>query len=178
MGQYYEAAVKSAKAKNWRRFNSWDVNCSAKMCDQAFMDNLYTAIIKSMIFKHPMCVVWSGDYADPEQGTEKNLQEVARRQKISEDETKRAITIHQRMHYLVNHSKKVYFNYALIEPDEYGFRLDPLPLLCAEGNGRGGGDYFGDNKEQTGIWARDLISIEENIPEGYGEFETPFKIFR
>jgi hypothetical protein len=47
-------------------------------------------------------------------------------------------------------------------------------LLTAEGNGRGGGDYNGENKEQIGIWARDIISSEKEKPEEYEELVISF----
>jgi hypothetical protein len=52
--------------------------------------------------------------------------------------------------------------------NENGDQLHPLPILTCEGNGRGGGDYFG-NYAYVGAWARDLISLEAIAPEGYTE---------
>ena len=49
-----------------------------------------------------------------------------------------------------------------------------VPLLVAEGNGRGGGDYHGINQIIVGTWARDVISVENNIQEGYTELECKF----
>jgi len=40
----------------------------------------------------------------------------------------------------------------------------PLPLLTVEGNGRGGGDLY-DAPPFVGSWARDVISVEEALPE-------------
>jgi hypothetical protein len=52
--------------------------------------------------------------------------------------------------------------------------IHPLPILTAEGNGRGGGDYYGTDANLAGIWARDILSIEKEIPDGYMEFECHF----
>jgi hypothetical protein len=49
-----------------------------------------------------------------------------------------------------------------------------LPLLTAEGNGRGGGDYRGENENLIGSWARDIISVEMEIPDGYDELVCEF----
>ena len=53
-----------------------------------------------------------------------------------------------------------------------------IHLLTAEGNGRGGGDYNGPDLELVGTWARDVISVEGLVPEGYTElvckFSTPY----
>jgi len=62
--------------------------------------------------------------------------------------------------YIVNHSKKLYVNIHKISGD---LALHPLALLTAEGNGRGGGDYYGINENLCGCWARDNISLE-NLP--------------
>jgi hypothetical protein len=52
--------------------------------------------------------------------------------------------------------------------------IHPLPLLICEGNGRGGGDYDGSNYDLCGTWARDVISMEETIPDNYIELICDF----
>jgi hypothetical protein len=47
--------------------------------------------------------------------------------------------------------------------------------LVAEGNGRGGGDYNGINKDKVGMWSRDVLSIEKEIPDNYIKFEYIFE---
>jgi len=50
------------------------------------------------------------------------------------------------------------------------YKIHPLPLLTCEGNGQGGGDFYGeDNKKLIGKWARNRISIESTKPKGYAE---------
>jgi hypothetical protein len=44
--------------------------------------------------------------------------------------------------------------------------IHPLPLLCADGNQRGGGDYYGANEDLVGSWAYDRIGIDNEIPKG------------
>ena len=53
--------------------------------------------------------------------------------------------------------------------------INPLPLLTALGNGRGGGDYSGTDEDKVGIWARDVLSVEFNIPKGFKEFKVNFR---
>lgn len=59
----------------------------------------------------------------------------------------------------------------------YGFfTVHPLSILCAVGNGQGGGDYFGINDRIAGSWAWDFIELSDN-PErfqGYAEFRPCF----
>lgn len=69
--------------------------------------------------------------------------------------------------YYVNHDKKqvVELWETVVECD--GYRVHPLPLLTCEGNGRGGGDYWGSNQRYVGTWARDFIQ-----PYGWGQRDT------
>ena len=53
-------------------------------------------------------------------------------------------------------------------------QINPLPLLLAQGNGQGGGDYRGKNENTVGIWAKNEISIEFEVPEGYKELIVSF----
>jgi hypothetical protein len=62
--------------------------------------------------------------------------------------------------YIVNYTKKQYIRI----PDKKG-EIHPLPLLCADGNGRGGGDYEGVNMQLVGSWAYDEIGVTNTIPE-------------
>ena len=55
----------------------------------------------------------------------------------------------------MNHTKKVYV--------KKNGRFHPLSLLTAEGNGSGGGDYYGPNIDMVGTWARDIISMEDEV---------------
>ena len=68
--------------------------------------------------------------------------------------------------YVVNHSKRVFVDKQATEED----KMHPLPLLTCEGNGRGGGDYIGEDPQHlVGSWARDIIAVTREPPEGYGE---------
>ena len=73
--------------------------------------------------------------------------------------------------YLVNHTKKQY-----VHKTGQANGIHPLPLLVSEGNGCGGGDYFGCHQELCGTWARDIISVEEKetIPSDYTELVCDF----
>ena len=54
----------------------------------------------------------------------------------------------------------------------------PLPLLTANGNGRGGGDYLGSDMDLVGSWAGDRIAVandEGMIKTDYLRLEPQFK---
>lgn len=60
--------------------------------------------------------------------------------------------------FFVNEDKKQFFDLWSV-PFVGGMRVHPLPLLTADGNGRGGGDYSGLDMNFVGSWARDFIRI-------------------
>lgn len=182
MGQYYKAIVKEYKKKNWMSFDAWSFNNGAKLMEHSYVKNPMVLYIKDMIFDNPMRVVWGGDYADPEEGKDTNLYCLAKKQQIltingmdSLYETLEAKSF--RFRYLVNDSKRLFVDYSKIMPNNYGRSIDPLPLLCAEGNGQGGGDYWGTSMELVGSWARDFILVTDNNPaeQGYKEIVPAFK---
>jgi hypothetical protein len=73
--------------------------------------------------------------------------------------------------YLVNHDKQEFVDKTKVPKDKEGWQIHPLPLLTCEGNGRGGGDFRGENK-LIGVWARNRISVvskKSDIPKGFKE---------
>lgn len=87
--------------------------------------------------------------------------------------------------YIVNHDKKQFIDKKKVlvtdvyhdkkTGKDWTFKIHPLPLMTCEGNNRGGGDFYPDetrnqgNTALIGTWARDLISIESKVPEGFTE---------
>ena len=63
--------------------------------------------------------------------------------------------------FLINDSKKLYID-LWDAPCVDGYTVHPLPLLTAEGNGRGGGDYDGLDMNLIGSWSRDFIRVHEH----------------
>ena len=82
--------------------------------------------------------------------------------------------------FLVNHDQKTYIwynRYYAISLDEYGYVINPIPILTAISNDLGGGDYHDCyvNYDLVGSWALDLLSIEDEPPEDYKEEIIWFK---
>lgn len=69
--------------------------------------------------------------------------------------------------FFVNHDKKEIIELYEVTTNCDGYQVHPLPLLTCEGNGRGGGDYWGSNQRYVGTWARDFIQ-----PYGWGDRNT------
>ena len=76
---------------------------------------------------------------------------------------------------LVNYDKKEYVHIPIERPRAY--TIHPLPILCADGNGNGCGDYHGTYMKYVGRWAYDRIGIVmcDNIPQGFKELKVNFK---
>lgn len=85
--------------------------------------------------------------------------------------------------FICNHDKLEYVNKNRVPKitakwaEGRTYRIHPLPLLTAEGNGQGGGDFFGkDAQGLVGRWARDRISVSPNRPEGEHWTEVKFDL--
>lgn len=55
-----------------------------------------------------------------------------------------------------------------------GQRVHPLPILTAEGNGQGGGDYTGLSMNLVGTWARDNITVAEHNWNTYNGLKAKY----
>ena len=115
-------------------------------------------------------LVWAGDYADEEPDEyEPRSRDYTRNTLFSRanDQPKKCMppqeTFDDDYHYFVNHSKREAVDMRMF----HRYQPHPIPLLTAEGNGRSGGDYSGQGDEFVGIWARDVVSVEKELPEGF-----------
>jgi hypothetical protein len=77
------------------------------------------------------------------------------------------VRLQKKYQYILNHTTKQFVDKTKV-PINDGWQIHPLPLLTCEGNGRGGGDYLGDNTI-IGTWARHIISVDKQVPEDYTE---------
>ena len=71
--------------------------------------------------------------------------------------------------YIVNLDKKLYVRIPKDSNDENVLIIHPLPLLCCNGNQRGGGDYYGTNEQLVGSWAYDRIGVTNELPNDITE---------
>ena len=159
MGQYYFTVILAEKsdAEYIRTFLDPTMYYNgSKLTEHSYIDNNFMNIVENLIGPCGMFyksrLVWAGDYADNEPNSDKNLHGMC--------EAKTPFVYKEPIvsyTYIVNHTKKVYVK----KNDD----LHPLPLLTAEGNGRGCGDYDGPNVDMVGTWARDVISMENEAPD-------------
>jgi len=165
MGQYYKPAF---LGKNKKTVKAWiyshDYDSGLKLMEHSWILNEFVGAVENMLMPHGKYykspIVWAGDYADNDLKT--NVYDRCKDKNKIEPPKGVVDPIYR---YLVNHTKKQYVDKMTV-PDNDGWRIHPLPLLTCEGNGRGGGDFRGES-DLIGSWARDVISVEKTIPEGY-----------
>lgn len=197
MGQYFHAmTVKKvginkdnnmviARPTKW--MYSWDYDSGLKLMEHSWLLNPYVnTFAKNLLTGKPKRVVWGGDYADEEPNTKRFSEDGDRDitlygfcgdyNKIKPEEL-HSLEVDEfikKRPYLCNYNTKEYVDLSKLPKDKDGWRIHPLPLLTAEGNERGGGDYHGANKELVGVWARDYIAFRTRIPKGFEEFKPDF----
>lgn len=173
MGQYYYCVILAEDGKYIRAWrNPMAHNNGLKLTEHSYMKNDFMLAVESNLGPNGIFyktrIVWAGDYAEPEEGSEHNLYTMCM------DSLQKAIGSSQDTHvyrYIINHSKGLFIDKSTLNNTE---QIHPLSLLTAEGNGKGGGDYTGSNEELCGTWARDVISVNDIVPSEYQEFQPNF----
>ena len=185
MGQYFKAIILDYKTKKPQIvFEPGNWSTGAKLMEHSWMRNNMIQYVECLLEEKPRYLVWAGDYADAEDGSDSNLYDMCSRQTLSicpQDFVHRWLDLRRDNKYLINYTKKEFVNKKRItnNPNQEvtRWRIHPLSLLTAEGNGSGGGDYYGCCEDEVGIWARDLIGVarrKTEIPAGFTEYVTNF----
>lgn len=172
MGQYYKLIILGDEKKQNKEvvllvLNPQNYNQGAKLMEHSYLNTKMMNTVEYLISKHGKFyksrIVWAGDYADEE--IDDDNEESMNLYRLADDYSSyTGIVSHSFGRYIVNHTKKLYVDK---ERKLNNNIIHPLPLLVSEGNSRGGGDYNGRNQHLCGTWARDVISMEENIPDEY-----------
>lgn len=184
MGQYYMAIILGEKPTDEnntefiRAFMEVFISGGGmKLMEHSYIDNPFVNTFEYQLTKNGMFyksrVVWGGDYADNEKGLDKNLHRITNDfpdKNLTTKITNVDIKSTKDYPYIINHSKKLFVD------KQKHHSIHPLPLLTAEGNGRGGGDYRGTKIELIGTWARDVLSVEKEKPDNYEELVCNFQI--
>ena len=185
MGQYYRIVLKNRRdglVLNDRKYVGGDY-VMAKLMEHSYLGNFMTSAVAYAIEGMPSRVMWVGDYAEKSE-----IRELTNRHlsldRIWGDDHDHEFPNKGKFDYvgklLVNHTKKLCLPYdeyvEKVGKDKFGFTIDPLPLLTAVGNGRGGGDYHSHNGfDKVGTWAWDRIEIVSGKPKGYNKFVPKFR---
>ena len=181
MGQGYRAIILASQKEPKEIIRTWvephEYLNGYKLMEHSYIGNNFVQALEYLICPRGMFyksrLVWAGDYADNEADHDVNLYMLAS-DKMNEGKVSRPSDYDVSSYrYIVNHTKKQYVDTNRNVKREM-FNIHPLPLLTAEGNGRGGGDYRGNNDNLVGTWARNIISVEQECPVGYSELICEF----
>jgi len=176
MGQYYKAV--NLDKKEWLYSHEYDNGL--KLMEHSYIGNKFVQAVENLLIKggawYKNKIVWAGDYADGEEKDKEgeNLYSIIG---VDNNEIKpKSEELNEKYKYLCNHTEKMYVDRTKIKEIKgwEGTKINPLPLLTCEGNGRGGGDFRGEDMK-IGLWSRNSISIESEVPEGYKEINGNFK---
>ena len=205
MGQYYKAIILNEDKKTIKAHaTSWDYQNGSKLMEHSWMLNDFVARVEIELLNNPQPLVWAGDYADPEVDDKGNIIK-GTYESTSGDMKEYDVTLYdmckdkdellegqvfnrlpinkcrssKQRRFILNHDTKQFVDKKNLALDSEGWTVHPLPLLVAEGNNRGGGDYRDNNPDfdKVGIWARNRISIETrrmDIPEDFTELIVKF----
>jgi len=172
MGQYYLAVFLSDFEMEYIRAWMEHNRGAMKLTEHSYLQNKYVLAVEHQLSKEGLMyrakLVWAGDYADEEPGHTKNLYHIAQ-----DSPSKRMMTPAPEGHsyrYIVNHTLNQY-----VDKQHLVGHFHPLPLLTADGNGRGGGDFRGDGEDLVGMWRGHSISMEHEPPADYSELLCHFE---
>jgi hypothetical protein len=171
MGQYYKIIFLDEAGKIVRWISPWHPHDSGiKLTEHCYLKNSVCTTVEYLLsplgenFKGR--IVWAGDYADPEPDTEQNLYHIADDLNLYQYAGEHNVT--QLLPYIVNHTKKLFVDKRKKIYMNESLPIHPLPFLTAEGCGASGSDIHTRN-ELLGSWARDVLSVEREVQEGYNE---------
>ncbi|MDG1949475.1 MAG: hypothetical protein P8J32_01475 [bacterium] len=196
MGQYYKPISIDAKEFVCTHDAAKSLGadfCGAKLMEHSWLENKVVRAALLMLSEggawHKTKIVWCGDYADSRSELilqdedsgddfEANYYAYASEKFTQVDPTE---TIRGCDGYILNHDTKEYVCLQDTPPgtadwmDDEGWQIHPLPLLTCDGNGRGGGDFGGDDPNGLiGKWAYNRISYQTRKPlkaEGFTKLE-------
>ena len=173
MGQYYKPV--SIDRKEF--VNPSDYGHGSKLMEHSWLANpMVNSILHSLTpgnAWYKTRIVWAGDYMNEglfisdlnlDVGSDKEEDDLSRLT-LYETAVSFMITVRPTIPdgpqpmYIVNHDSMEFVDLRKCPPDDDGWIIHPLPLLTCSGNGRGGGDYRGNNP-YVGTWAGKTISAE------------------
>lgn len=170
MGQYYGIYMINETTKEITATTYIGGEILGKLLEHAWWNNKAVNTICAKIYKNPCRVGWIGDYANDTDCNDDIYDAVWNVYNKHEDLS--SISFDLKGKYLCNHDTNHYIsfdNYKAQNRTPNGELLHPLPLLTVIGNGMGLGDYYGCNDECVGDYYMNLISIEDEAPDGYVE---------
>ncbi len=186
MGQYYKAVfVNENKDKVEAFISPYNYGNGAKLMEHSWVGNEFVQAAVNYLNKiGGGRLIWAGDYGDEVlkvKGEDTNYYCAASEENGVEKITD-PVNRNLEIRFLINEDKMEYIDLWDLGFPLGGANVHPLPLLCADGNGRGGGDYYGVGMDYVGSWAGDFIRAEKSDYElqaklqngGYEQIDSSF----
>jgi hypothetical protein len=167
MGQYFKPGVIELN----ECVCSHDFDNGLKLMEHSWIGNNFVNVVEKLIAKDGAWfgkpLTWGGDYA--EEG-DVNPDTYGFNKIVPE------VTEKHYFRFLINETKKSFVDLdkvpitdTWVNPDDatdtYDYRIHPLPLLTCNSNGRGGGDFHGDDaNDLIGSWAGEVITVSDDQP--------------
>ena len=172
MGQYYIPVIK--RGNKMRRVYSHDFDNGLKLMEHSYIGNNFVNVIANDLVDNPAQLYWCGDYAEPSDfRSESMFKRIYRCAWAGNVKTRTTLeNCNEEFDwsadwYFINMTKKEY----ILMPKEGDWVFNPISLLTAIGNGRGGGDYHSERCADTvGIWAGDKVYLSKDAPP-YWKYE-------
>jgi hypothetical protein len=197
MGQYFFPVSLTSDKQNvksyvyshniksrWKRYDGKMITTGQglKLMEHSYLKNKMMLCVEALLIEggewHKTPIVWAGDYSDPVRN-ELNYYDMCNSTDEGEHVARELIptplTAKQanEFRFIVNHTKGQFVDKKKVKSVD-SYKIHPLSLLTSSGNGRGGGDFRGDN-DFVGTWAGDIISVEKEIPADFKEIVPNFK---
>jgi hypothetical protein len=181
MGQYYRPTFLGKKNKPISFVRCYDFGSGAKLMEHSWMANDFVGFVIKEYIKVNLANDGEKEYYN-EKYIDENGLNIYDLTELAVQITDPSITdpynqkidlaLPKKFKYLINHTKKEFVDKSKVPSNSEGWTIHPLPLLTCEGNGRGGGDFRGEEKDLVGRWSRDEIevsSVKGDIPKGFTE---------
>lgn len=190
MGQYYNPLILK---KNWKIANhpvacslySWDFDSGLKLMEHSYAGVGFVSAVCHLLATtyKGFPFAWVGDYADEKTCRGKQVNLYGEASELCEKKNIKTLVqnllangdTEKQYAYAINYTKNQYCKIPKFNKKEW--RVHPLPLLCADGNGRGSGDYTLEDS-RVGSWAYDRIGVtnSKKETEGMTEISGFFKL--
>ncbi|MEV0766141.1 hypothetical protein [Nocardia sp. NPDC050435] len=175
MDQFYRAVLLADNSDNSDTISSYldprGFDNEPQLLEHSWVGFRFVVAVEQLL-RNPVRVVWAGTLADaePEAQDRRNLYARA------------AGATHailgppeHRGRYVINHDRRLFVDKDRSRYSDHGRPLHPLPLLTAEGYGRGTGENHPHLEPSiVGSWARQRISVQDTAPTDYRRI--PFEL--
>ena len=184
MGQYYRAVVNDSVYDIVTLKGEEAIWHGVKLMEHSFWNHPFCVAVAASLYYSPKKVAWVGDYATTTEIEEAgiNVRVWHKLARISKPLIENNVFNMDKPKFLINNTKKVYVDlekYKKESASELQYDIiNPIPLLTAIGNDRGGGDFHKKSVksgyDKVGTWAYNEIYLADEVPEGYTEEEVAF----